>query len=315
MVALPIRMRPAIVLFGDSITQQGFGWDGGTGWVSLLSSAYSRRADVLNRGYSGYNTRHGVDLLSRVFGPQQFPIPESIDRNSKRMNDDGNNQKDVLFVTIFFGANDAALQGELQHVPLDEYGDNLSKMISYIRGNSLPAERSNEVDHSGETDCAAASGTEGMDGSDGISCTDDHSEISSKSNNDEIPIILLTPPPVDIDAWYKERGEPKNENRNDRANNNAREYGQRAKDVASNYSQCSVVDVFDLLGGNGPVEDYAQHLRDGLHLSSSGNKLVYEGLMDTLQSKYPHLLPMMDGNGRYGTTGMPLEEKLWRELC
>ena len=93
MVALPIRMRPAIVLFGDSITQQGFGWDGGTGWVSLLSSAYSRRADVLNRGYSGYTSRHAVDLLPRVF-------PAVADESN------------CLFATVFFGANDSALPGE-----------------------------------------------------------------------------------------------------------------------------------------------------------------------------------------------------------
>jgi len=42
MVAL--RIRPAIVLFGDSITQQGFGVEGKIGWASLLASDYSRRA-------------------------------------------------------------------------------------------------------------------------------------------------------------------------------------------------------------------------------------------------------------------------------
>lgn len=108
-----LRIRPAIVLFGDSITQQGFGWEGASGWVSLLSSAYSRRADVLNRGFSGYNTRHALDILPRIFGEPS--------------------QEGVLFCTVFFGANDAALPGERQHVPLDEYGENLGKIVTSIR--------------------------------------------------------------------------------------------------------------------------------------------------------------------------------------
>ncbi|KAH8051262.1 hypothetical protein JL721_11161 [Aureococcus anophagefferens] len=46
--------RPAIVLLGDSLTQYGFGPEG---WASRLAHRYQRRADVLNRGYSGYTSR------------------------------------------------------------------------------------------------------------------------------------------------------------------------------------------------------------------------------------------------------------------
>lgn len=321
MQLLPLQMtRPIIVLFGDSITQQGFGWEGGTGWVSLLSSTYSRRADVINRGYSGYNTRHGVNLLPQIFGttttmtPSQDPLG-SLGNGKEDDNENCNTNdpyyKDVLFVTIFFGANDAALPGELQHVPIEEYGENLSTMISYIRNNSRSSSRENEVTTSkhdenerGEVDTVCLS--------------DGANDNSSASKEEElIPIILMTPPPVDVDVWYKERGgEPKNKDRkNDRANDTARRYGQHVKEIASTHRGCSVVDVFDLLGGNGPVSNHTKHLRDGLHLSSSGNQLVYDGLMNLIQLEYPHLLPMTDGNGRYGTSGIPLEEKLWRELC
>jgi len=109
------------LLFGDSITQFGFGCPPDTtyGWASLLSMAYTRRADVLNRGFSGYNTRHALDLLPRIFG----------DDNSEK-------DKDLLFCTIFFGANDAALPGEAQHVPIDEYASNLDAMVRQIRQRS-----------------------------------------------------------------------------------------------------------------------------------------------------------------------------------
>ena len=105
-----LRIRPAIVLFGDSITQQGFGLDGSAGWCSLLSSAYVRRCDVLKRGFSGYNTRHCLEMLARVFG-----------------------EGDFLFCTVLLGANDAALPGERQHVPIGEYQENLTKIVVSIR--------------------------------------------------------------------------------------------------------------------------------------------------------------------------------------
>ena len=93
------RMRPSIILFGDSITEQGFGCfgtgfpDATFGWASLLAADYSRRADVLSRGFSGYTSRHAVEhLLPKVFPPHD--------------SDDGGS---CLFATVFFGANDSAL--------------------------------------------------------------------------------------------------------------------------------------------------------------------------------------------------------------
>ena len=62
-IMVAFRLRPSIVLFGDSITQQAFGVDGNIGWASLLAADYTRRADVINRGYSGYNTKMAIDLL------------------------------------------------------------------------------------------------------------------------------------------------------------------------------------------------------------------------------------------------------------
>lgn len=104
------------MLFGDSITEYGFGnVDSAFGWASLLSSAYTRRADVLNRGFSGYNTHHALNVLDTLF----------VENESK--------QQPILFCTLFFGANDAALQPEPQHVPLPAYEANLERMIQTIR--------------------------------------------------------------------------------------------------------------------------------------------------------------------------------------
>lgn len=80
-------MRPQFVTFGDSITQRGFA----PGWTGLLADAYQRRADVINRGYSGYNSRWALQLLDRVFPEPTAAAPPP------------------RLATVFFGANDAAL--------------------------------------------------------------------------------------------------------------------------------------------------------------------------------------------------------------
>lgn len=129
--------RPAILLFGDSLTQQGYAAISTgikstidkknndksqqeqhepiiqIGWASLLSNTYTRRADVFNRGFSGYNTRHALQVLDNVIDSLYY--------------------HNILFCTIFLGANDAALQGNPQHVPLNEYKTNLIKIITQIR--------------------------------------------------------------------------------------------------------------------------------------------------------------------------------------
>ncbi|KIW59234.1 hypothetical protein PV05_03697 [Exophiala xenobiotica] len=101
---------PQFLLFGDSITQ---------GCSSHLSSAlsewYIRRLDVLNRGFSGYTSQMGLDLL-----PHFFPGASQ-----------GHAQAQVSLMTVFFGANDAVLPGHPQHVPLHDYTRALRSIIAY----------------------------------------------------------------------------------------------------------------------------------------------------------------------------------------
>ncbi|XP_073145342.1 GDSL esterase/lipase At5g62930 [Henckelia pumila] len=106
-------MRPQVVLFGDSITQRSF--ESG-GWGAALANIYSRKVDVVLRGYGGYNTRWAVFLLHHLF-PLGSATPPTA-------------------VTIFFGANDAALlggTGEKQHVPMEDYKENLRTMVQHIK--------------------------------------------------------------------------------------------------------------------------------------------------------------------------------------
>lgn len=244
--------RPTIVLFGDSLTQMGFGDPPKvpTGWVSLLSSAYQRRADALNRGFSGYNTRHALDLVPRVFGGTPKP----------------------LFCTVFFGANDHSLPGERQHVPKEEYANNLVEIVTSLRAQFK---------------------TENYD--------------NSKDDDSDVPILLLSPPPIDQVTWKRELGLYEHF---DRSNDVAREYGLAAKTVAQNLG-CSFLDTWELLGGN-DFDTYRQHLSDGLHLSASGNQLLYEGLMKLIETELPHLAPSKTDDSK---EGVQVDGTLWTELC
>lgn len=108
-----MKMRPQIVLFGDSITEQSFR---SGGWGASLADNYSRKADIVLRGYGGYTSRWALFLLHYIFplGSASPPVA----------------------ATIFFGANDAALLGrnsEKQHVPIGEYKDNLRRIVHHLK--------------------------------------------------------------------------------------------------------------------------------------------------------------------------------------
>ena len=97
-----------IICFGDSITEMGFVIEV-RGYVAQLADRYARRADVLARGFSGYTTREAVKILDAAVLAEKPDI-----------------------VILFFGANDSALPGQIQHVPLKNYKRNLLDMASRI---------------------------------------------------------------------------------------------------------------------------------------------------------------------------------------
>mmetsp|Transcript_17330 Transcript_17330/g.15628 ORF Transcript_17330/g.15628 Transcript_17330/m.15628 type:complete len:267 (+) Transcript_17330:3-803(+) len=93
--------RPVIIAFGDSLTQRG-----SSGWLGQLSNWYTRKADIINRGYSGYNSLWGIKIYDQVITPFK-----------------------PNFLIIFFGANDAVIEGVPQYVPLLDYKLNLIHLI------------------------------------------------------------------------------------------------------------------------------------------------------------------------------------------
>jgi len=103
---------PQVVLFGDSITQFSFSYH--DCWGSTIADNLQRKVDVLNRGFSGYTSRNCRQLLPLLF-------------NSSNVNR-------IVAFAIFLGANDASdpTLNPTQGVPVDEYRNNLSGMVSYL---------------------------------------------------------------------------------------------------------------------------------------------------------------------------------------
>ncbi|KNE60725.1 hypothetical protein AMAG_06088 [Allomyces macrogynus ATCC 38327] len=99
---------PTILLCGDSLTQ--FAFDPSLhGWAASLSAKLIGRADILNRGASGYTSASYRALLPHL------ALPTHADA-----------------LVVFLGANDAAVPGSTQHVPVAQYRTNLAAILAHL---------------------------------------------------------------------------------------------------------------------------------------------------------------------------------------
>ncbi|KAK8617258.1 hypothetical protein V6N13_080176 [Hibiscus sabdariffa] len=108
--------RPLFLLFGSSIVQGSFINEG---WGAILAHTYARKADIILRGYSGWNSRRALEVLNKVF-PQDGVVQPSL-------------------VIVYFGGNDSIKphpSGLGPHVPLLEYVDNMRKIAMHLKGLS-----------------------------------------------------------------------------------------------------------------------------------------------------------------------------------
>ncbi|KAE9622233.1 putative SGNH hydrolase-type esterase domain-containing protein [Lupinus albus] len=109
-------VRPKFVLFGSSIIQHSF-YD--HGWAAILSHLYSRQADIVLRGYAGWNSRRALQVLDKVFPKNASEQPS--------------------LVIVYFGGNDSILphpSGLGQHVPLQEYIENMREIVMHLKSLS-----------------------------------------------------------------------------------------------------------------------------------------------------------------------------------
>ena len=205
---------PKFILFGDSITQGSFDPEK-SGFGCFLAHRYARRADVVNRGFSGYTTRWAVPALPHVFTPSD----------------------NVKLVTIFFGANDSCIESlnPRHHVPLPQYTKNIESILKFLRE---------------------------MYGAD-------------------LKLLLITPPPVDVDARLRFQVERYGKNATgvaQRKNSVTKQYRDEVVSIGKKF-KVPVLDLFTLFLDN---KNWKTFLCDGLHFSKEGNIFVGEKLLETL---------------------------------
>ncbi|KAI1307928.1 Isoamyl acetate-hydrolyzing esterase 1 -like protein [Halotydeus destructor] len=110
-----------VILFGSSTTQYSYSTDGQ--WAALLADRLQRVADVLNRGFGGYNSRWALLML-----PKLFPETFSFD--------------DVSCFVIFIGSNDSTKSSATgQAVPIEEYMANMAAIVQYLVDRGLPRDK------------------------------------------------------------------------------------------------------------------------------------------------------------------------------
>lgn len=80
--------------------------------------AYTRRLDIVQRGYAGYNSDWAKKILPKIIENEHRP-------DSK-----------ILLGTIFFGTNDSVLGGP-QIVPLERYIENSRYFLQLFKANDI----------------------------------------------------------------------------------------------------------------------------------------------------------------------------------
>jgi len=111
--------------------------------------------------------------------------------------------------------------------------------------------------------------------------------------NPNLHIIIIGPPQYDAKAHglFSQRRHNLDAPPLTRDVNVTQQYSHAAASVASSF-HLPFIDLFSL------TSDWIRHLCDGLHLSASGNHLLFTQLIQTIERHYPHLAPHrchMDG--------------------
>lgn len=273
--------RPTVLALGDSITEYSL-LEGG--WWRGFAGAYARRADAVNRGLSGYNSRWAL-----------LAADESADAFGGRL----------LATLIWYGANDAKEPGGAggtdMHVPLEEYGDNLRAIASKLREAYKSATASSASSWAAGVLPAAAAGG-GTGGRAGR-------RRAAMAGKWPLPpaetgplIVFVTPGPLHEQQWLEhlranaEAGGRPPPEASDRLNSRISQYAEAARRAAEQVPGAVIADVHRELVAAGAAkgdEGARAFFTDGLHLSREGNAVALRAIQRALEGTAadPHALP------------------------
>merc|ERR1711874_338022 len=183
---------------------------------------FVRKVDVVNRGFSGYNTRMLASVLPHV----------------------GSEGADLAAVVLLMGANDSNDENinPRQAVPLDEFRNKMRDIVEYFVRVGVERRK----------------------------------------------IVVVSPPPVDVERWHaylKERDGEANVPVCPKSQENTKQFAEGCRTVAVE-TGVSFVPLYDAIMSRLSLEE---GLSDGPHLSKSGNKLLYELLEPLLEERLSHL--------------------------
>ncbi|KAG0232557.1 SGNH hydrolase-type esterase domain-containing protein [Mortierella sp. GBAus27b] len=110
-----------IVVLADSISSYGYS-HATYGWLGFLSDEWAGRADVVLRGFPGYNS-HWIKSIFPDLLRQESTAPGSAP---------------ARLVLVALGTDDASFPHTRQHVAVDAYKENLRSIITFIRYPESP---------------------------------------------------------------------------------------------------------------------------------------------------------------------------------
>ena len=94
-------------------------------------------------------------------------------------------------------------------------------------------------------------------------------------------IILISPPPMDAEAWVK------HSLNNNRTLEQSDAYRKACSEVAME-KKTHFVDAWQAIMNS---KDWKECLCDGLHLSGEGNDILYQEVLKSIQTNVPEMLP------------------------
>ncbi|OAF67913.1 Isoamyl acetate-hydrolyzing esterase 1 [Intoshia linei] len=105
-------VKSKIIFLGDSHTQRGF--SDKSPWLGIIANKYVRKFDILNYGFSGYNSKWINWSKEKIF-------------NDSLLN--------VVGIVIFIGSNDSTdlVLNQLQSVPIDQFIKNYNDILDYLK--------------------------------------------------------------------------------------------------------------------------------------------------------------------------------------